>query len=151
VKRRAAADKDRIGLRPRPTPFQIRHQGLSHLVGQRQSRVMAAFPTDVNLGASPIDVVQAKLNDVACPEPQTCQEQQDGTIAPTDRRREIARRDEAFHLVRVQVPWESGKAPVRQDRNRRIQSRGASASAIRNRRNIRRAVVHFLAAAHPLA
>jgi hypothetical protein len=47
----------------------------------------------------PVEVAQPQLHEVAGPEPQARQEQQDGPIAPADRRRRITRRDEALDVI----------------------------------------------------
>jgi hypothetical protein len=107
--------------------FEILHQHAAYLVGQRQSRMAPSLSTNVNPGVLPVEVAQSKLNDVACPKSQPREKKQDRTIAPAHRRRQITRSDEAFHIVRVQIPWEGGKTPMRQNRDCSIQADSAFA------------------------
>ncbi len=125
AERCTAADKDHIGVRLRSAIVEIRHQRLSHFIGQRQSRLTPSLPADVNPGALPVDIAQPKLHDVAGAKTQTSEQQQNRSITLANVRSEIARRDDALHIVRRQVSRERGKTPVRQDGDGPIQSAGA--------------------------
>ena len=77
-----AADKQRIGIGPRPAFLQVGHDRLTHFLGQRQSRVAAALTANLNRCALPVDVTQAEMHDIARPKTQTGQQQQDRPIPP---------------------------------------------------------------------
>src|SRR5439155_17700963 len=58
----ATADKDRLGVGPRPAVLHVGRYRLPDLVGQRQSGLTAAFATDMNRGALPVDVAETELH-----------------------------------------------------------------------------------------
>jgi hypothetical protein len=100
AKRCTAADEDGIGRRLRSAILDIGHQGLSHFVRQRQTRVAASLATDVNPGAFPVKVAQPQMHDVAGPQTQPSEQQQNRPITGAALRRGIAGLDHALHIVR---------------------------------------------------
>jgi hypothetical protein len=76
----------------------------------------------VNPGASPIEIAESKLYDVPGAKTQPCEQEQNRPITPATRCGEIARRDNALHLLCLQIPWERGQTPVRQHGDRAFQS-----------------------------
>src|SRR5882762_2315140 len=83
-KRRTTADKQRIGVGPRPPFFQVGHDGPTHVLGMRGSRVTTALTENLNRCALPVDVTQAEMHDIARPKTKTGQQQQDRPIPPAD-------------------------------------------------------------------
>jgi hypothetical protein len=127
MKGRAATDKNSVGFCPRAAMFEIFRQRAPYLVSQRQASMTASLSMDVNPRVLPVDVAQSELNDVAGPKPKPCKKKQNRTITCADRRRQIARSDQPFHVVLAQIPWEGGQTPVRQNRDCGIQAGSAFA------------------------
>lgn len=71
---RSGAHEDGALVGRRPSAPQVAHQGLSHLLGERQPRLTARLAAHENARFLPVDVVQLKLNDVAGPQTQTCEQ-----------------------------------------------------------------------------
>ena len=84
ARRRTGAEKQRLGIGPRPTFFQVGHNRLTHFLGQRQSRVTTALTANLNRCILPVDITQAEMHDIARPKTQTGQQQQDRPIPPAN-------------------------------------------------------------------
>lgn len=84
TKRCTAADKQRIGIGAWPTFIEVGHDRVTNLLGQRQSGVTTALPTNMNPGALPVDVTQPEMHDISRPKAQTGQQEQDGPIPPSN-------------------------------------------------------------------
>jgi hypothetical protein len=69
----------------------------------------------------PVDVVELQSDDFTTAQTQSRQEQQDGVIAPTDRRGARTGVKHALHIVRCQVLWDIDEAPPSDCWNRRRQ------------------------------
>ena len=74
--------------------MQVGHQCPSHFLGQRQPNLAMSFSRYVDHGIFPIDIAQPQLDDIARTKSQTCQEKQNRTISPANRRIGITRRDD---------------------------------------------------------
>src|SRR5215472_17006082 len=112
TKRWTAANKQRIGIGAWPTFFEVGHNRVTNLLGQRQSGMTAALTTNMNPGALPVDVTQPEMHDIPRPKAQTGQQEQDGPMPQSYGRSLIAGSNQAFHLFRLKIAWQRGQAPM---------------------------------------
>ena len=76
-----ATQEECVCVNLRPSIGDICCESLPNFLGQRQPRMTTAFARNVNHPPFQSNVLQPKQNDIARPEPQACEEQQDSPIA----------------------------------------------------------------------
>jgi len=149
AQRSTRAQKQRIGLRRRPTCLHVRCDRLAHLLSQGQSGLTAALTADMNPCTLPVDVLQTHLHDVTCRRPRRASRRsmaRSRLPADEDGLQEAMRRSTSSggryrgRELRRQCGT-TGMAPARPARQ--------WPSAIRNRRNMRSAVLHRCATHRP--
>lgn len=111
VNRGIAPDEQTPGRTSRPTSLQIRDQSFADLVGQGQNIVSATLADYGNLGVAPVDVVQGQTDDLAGPQSEERQQQQNSVIAPASDRAAVATGEHRFDLIRLQPLRQARQAP----------------------------------------
>ena len=83
----------RTGTQEHPAAGQFRSTGLkigcdrlSNVMGQRQRSFHTAFPVHAQTTFAPVDIAQFEPDDLSSTEPESGQQQQDGSIAQSSRR-----------------------------------------------------------------
>jgi hypothetical protein len=84
AKRCTTANEDHVSIGRRTAICEIRDQRPSNLLSKRQSSLTPSLSTDVKPRALPVDVASSKLHDVAGPETQAGEQQQNRSIALAD-------------------------------------------------------------------
>ena len=101
----------------RPTVLQIGGDSLTNFVWQRQKIAAVALAGNGDDASGPVHVIKCQTDDFASPQPQPCQEQQDGAVASPNRTETVTALEERADFVRRKGFWQAGKAPVRNPRD----------------------------------
>jgi hypothetical protein len=81
----------------------------------------------VDGGFLPVEVAQAKPNDVARTEAQACEQKENRTVPPANRRGRVTRSNDPLDFIGLQISWQGRKTPMRENGDRSIQPDGAPA------------------------
>ena len=94
----------------RPTGLQIRDERFADFMGQGQNIVPAPLADHGHLGVAPVDVVQGQADDLAGPQSEVRQQQQNAVVAPASDRAAVATGEHRFDLMRLQPPGQTRQA-----------------------------------------
>jgi hypothetical protein len=92
-------------------------QGFADVGGQRQAGVLASLAPHLQLAGPPIDVIELQGEDLARPQPQAGQKEEDGAIAAVGAVVPLASTDDPFDLFGGEVLRQFGGPPLRHGRD----------------------------------
>ena len=113
--------KDAARGTARSIALQVGGHGLADIARQRELTADRSFSAHEQLTGVPIDVVELQSDDFAPAQTQSREQQQDGVIAPADRRGARTRVEHPLHVVGRQVLRHVDEAPSPDRWNRRRQ------------------------------
>jgi hypothetical protein len=96
---------------------QVGSDRLSDILRKRKVVMITTLATDREHSGPPIDIIEFQSDDFARSQPQAGQEEKDSVIATSDRCAAIARLDNPFDLVRLQVSGHTRELPGSHGRN----------------------------------
>jgi len=97
---------------PGSPPFQVAGQRPADVGGQRQSIHACTLAPDQEFSRCPVDILQAQLDDLARPQPQSGQEQQHGVISLAGGTASVAAVYQPLDLRWLQKPREPTEGPT---------------------------------------
>src|SRR5580658_8578507 len=97
--------------------FDVSRQRISNLLGQWQHALATSLSRNPDYAFSPIEVVEPKLNNVARPKPQAREQEKNRSVSPSERSRQIGRRDDLFDLIGLQIEWQRREPPMGESRD----------------------------------
>ena len=124
---------------------QVNSDRLSDILRKRKVVVITSLATHREHTGPPIDIIEFQSDDFARSQPQAGQEEKDCVIATSNRCAAIARPDNPFDLIRLQMFGHASEPPGSHGRNVPARSRSVSPCRKRNRKKERSAVTISLA------
>ena len=114
----ATSDKQTSGGTTWAAFAQIPDQGLPDVMRQRQSLALLSLAGDDHDTLVPVNIIQRHHHHFSGAQCQARQQQHDGVVAPTDRRRAVAGPEHGLDLLRSQHLGQARQSPVHDRENR---------------------------------
>jgi len=112
----------------RPSPAQVIKDGITSILGQRQSDLPATFAAHTNGPFVPGDIIEPHRQDIAGAKAEARQQEKNRSVTDSVGLGEVAGSDDLLHRAGRQVAGQRRQAPLRNDRYRVVETGTAKAS-----------------------